>query len=66
MIRYSIFMFSILGMAATAIAHVVPLTAQTGTVSHGTSIVYQTAMATTAHPLVLHKCALEDCSDTPQ
>ena len=66
MIRYSIFMFSVLGMAATAIAHVIPLTAQTGTISHGTSIVYQTAMATNGHPLVLHKCALEDCSDTPQ
>jgi predicted restriction endonuclease len=67
MIRYSIFTFSVLGMAATAIAHVIPLTSQNpGTTSHGTSIVYQTAMATTVHPLILQKCALEDCSDTPQ
>jgi hypothetical protein len=66
MIRYSIFTFSVLGMAATAIAHVIPLNAQTGAISHGTSIAYQTAMATNAHPLILHKCALEDCSDTPQ
>lgn len=64
MIRYSIFLFSVIGMAATAIAHVTPAPATLA--SHGTSIAYRTLAAAPAHGLVLEKCALEDCSDTPQ
>jgi hypothetical protein len=64
MIRYSIFLFSVLGMAATAIAHVTPAPATPS--SHGTSIAYRTVAAAPAHNLILEKCAVEDCSDTPQ
>ena len=66
MIRYSIFLFSVLGMAATAIAHVTPMNASTAAEVRGTTIVYVTAAAVPAHHIVLQKCAIEDCSDTTQ
>jgi hypothetical protein len=69
MIRYSIFLLSLIGMAATAIAHVdggARFTDFGSVNSHGASIVYQTAVGMPSHQIVLEQCALEDCSDTPQ
>jgi len=72
MIRYSLFLAIIAGTAATAIASVNPDNTQMAAIqSSGSSTVYQTsygpiALNIPAHHLVLQKCALEDCSDTPQ
>jgi hypothetical protein len=66
MIRYSMFLFGVIGMGATAIASVAPLHGPARDASFGSVTVFQTTMADTSHKLVLQKCALEDCSDTPQ
>jgi hypothetical protein len=74
MIRYTIFIAIVIGSAATAIANVNPVTRTIPASEMGASIVYKTSAAPAApivlamadHHLKLQKCALEDCSDTPQ
>ena len=71
MIRYTIFMAIVIGTAATAIANVNPATRAIPASEMGASIVYKTSaapivLAIADHHLKLQKCALEDCSDTPQ
>ena len=72
MIRYSLFLAIVAGTAATAIASVNPHTAQVAGIQYsGASTIYKTssapvAMNILAHHVVLQKCAVEDCSDTPQ
>ncbi len=72
MIRYSLFIAIVACTAATAIASVNPHTAEmAGLQSSGSSIVYKTslpklAMNIPSHHVTLEKCAVEDCSDTPQ
>ena len=67
MIRYALFLGLIIGTTATALAHVQPDTAP----AHFDQVVYfdedaKMALAEPTQPLILQKCALEDCSDTPQ
>ena len=71
MIRYTLFIAIIAGTAATAIASVNPQRAPLDLQSSGSSVVYKTNLASLelgvpAHHVVLEKCAVEDCSDTPQ
>ena len=68
MIRYTLFLGLVIGGAATALAHVQP---NTGGQWQADSVVYRTNNAQMAFNVpaghrVLEKCALEDCSDTPQ
>ena len=67
MIRYAVFSILLVGFAATALASVLP--EQPFAQTPHTKITYpKTAalMKATTARLNLEKCALEDCSDTPQ
>ena len=61
MIRYTVFVLTVLGTAVTAIANVAPAKTYTAGVTKNVSIFYKS----TGMPLVLEQCAKEDCSDTP-
>ena len=61
MIRYTVFVLTVLGTAVTAIANVVPAKTYTAGVTKNVSIFYKS----NGMPLVLEQCAKEDCSDTP-
>ena len=68
MIRYTLFLGLVIGSAATALAHVQP---NNSVQLHADSVAYltserQIALNVPAKRLVLQKCGLEDCSDTPQ
>ncbi|MBG1231047.1 hypothetical protein [Aestuariivirga litoralis] len=70
MIRYTLFLAIVAGTAATAIANVNPAK-PVDVQASGSSLVYKTslsqvAMADSDYHVVLEKCAVEDCSDTPQ
>lgn len=65
MIRYTLFVFAIVGSAATAIASIAP-------VDHFASVNPKNvtiAVKNDAYPMidgiVVEKCAVENCSDTP-
>ena len=67
MIRYTLFLGLIIGSTAAALAHAQPEIAS----AHFDQVVYlgddaKLALAEPSHPLILQKCAVEDCSDTPQ
>ncbi|MDE2385545.1 MAG: hypothetical protein KGO53_13100 [Alphaproteobacteria bacterium] len=67
MIRYTLFLATILGTAATAVASVMPASHILVDDPTAVTVVYKTELATIApHHTVLVKCAVEDCSDTPQ
>jgi hypothetical protein len=61
MIRYTVFVLTVLGTAVTAIANVAPAKTYTAGVTKNISIFYKS----NGTPLVLEQCAKEDCSDTP-
>lgn len=65
MTRYTIYIATILATAATAIASVNPATHMKSK-PQAITISYKAAEMAPKHKLVLTKCALEDCSDTPQ
>ena len=67
MIRYALFLGLVIGSTATALAHVHSETTPTQI----DQVAYvdeeaKLALAEPAEPLILQKCAVEDCSDTPQ
>ena len=67
MIRYTLFLGLIIGSSVAALAHAQPDIA----LAHFDQAVYfvddaKVALAETSLPLILQKCAVEDCSDTPQ
>lgn len=68
MIRNALFSFLLVAIAATAIVTLAPNTvfsAQNNFSAHNTT--FQSADADVApHHLIVEKCAVEDCSDTPQ
>jgi hypothetical protein len=63
MIRYSLFIITVLATAATAIASVKPATQFTIDPT-AVTVVYKTYDMAPVRKIVLEKCALEDCSDT--
>ena len=65
MIRYTVFVLTVLGTAVTAIANVAPAKTYTAGVTMNVSIFYKSDEAPVSGPLVLEQCAKEDCSDTP-
>lgn len=64
MIRYALFLGLVMGSTASALAHVQPdnRSAQIDQVIY----IGEDAEVAMAEPLILQKCAVEDCSDTPQ
>ncbi len=67
MIRYAILLGLVIGSTATALAHVQPEmgATQIDQMTYRNEVA-DVALAQSAQPLFLQKCAVEDCSDTPQ
>ena len=65
MIRYTLFVLTILGSAATALATVTPANSVAISKANNISIFYKTDIGPVLAPLVVEQCAKEDCSDTP-
>jgi hypothetical protein len=65
MIRYTVFVLTVLGTAVTAIANVAPAKTYTAGLTKNVSIFYKSDEAPVALTLALEQCAKEDCSDTP-
>ncbi len=65
MIRYTLFVLTILGSAATAIASIAPADQYSITNPNTLSIVYMNNTTPMIDGVVVEKCAVEDCSDTP-
>lgn len=61
MIRYTLFVLTILGTAAAAVTTVTPANSFVMSASKNISVFYKNQ----AFPLIVQKCAVEDCSDTP-
>lgn len=66
MIRYTLFVLTVLGTAATAIASVSPANSLVMSNPKNMSVFYKTDASPIAAPIILEQCAKEDCSDTPQ
>ena len=71
MIRYTIFLAVVAGFAASAIAKVEPVKTHQFEDPTAITVAYKTnwlqvANFGPARHTVLQKCAVEDCSDTPQ
>jgi len=66
MIRTTLLIAAILGTAATALASVNGTPSLPTTDANATSVFYKAQAAPKLQHIVLAKCALEDCSDTPQ
>ena len=65
MIKYSIFLLTIVALAAFGLSKLA--TAQGGLETpRNVTVIYETAFEDGSHPLVLERCAKEDCSDTAQ
>ena len=65
MIRNALFSFLLVAIAATAV--VTLASNSVFSAPNGVNTTFQTADRDVApHQLVFHKCAVEDCSDTPQ
>ena len=65
MIRYTMFLAMVFGLAIFGLSKLAPAQPLMADAQHVT-IVYETAMVGGNHPVVLEQCAKEDCSDTKQ
>ena len=63
MIRYTLFILTVIGTAATAIAAAAP--AAEGPASANVTVVYKNQAFPTVGPIAVEPCAKEDCSDVP-
>ena len=63
MIRYTFFVLTILGTAATAIASIAPNTATIPTSGHNVTVIAKNDVFPVLGPIVVEQCAVEDCSD---
>ena len=65
MIKYSIFLLTIVALAVFGLSKLA--TAQVGLdIPRDVTVIYQTASSEGSRPIVLERCAKEDCSDTAQ
>jgi hypothetical protein len=62
MIRYTLFVLTILGSAATAIASIAPVDHSN---PNNVTIVSRNDIYPVIDGVIVEKCALENCSDTP-
>ncbi len=69
MIRYTLFVLTILGTAATAIASIAPADQYAITNPKNVTVMVKNdtypQIRGTIDGVIVEKCALEDCSDTP-
>lgn len=65
MIRYSLFVFAVIGSAATAVAAIAP-NAATQTNPKNMTVIEKNQTWFVINELTVQDCASEDCSDTPQ
>jgi hypothetical protein len=65
MVRYTLFVMAIVGSAATALASISALPVQVGNPKNVT-VIEKNQFWPLEGKLVVEKCAVEDCSDTPQ
>ena len=65
MIRYTLFVLAIVGSAATAVASINP-NADVVVQPRNITVIEKNEFWPMEGALVVEKCALEDCSDTPQ
>ena len=65
MVRYTLFVIAVIGSAATAIAAINPK-ADLVTSTRNVTVIEKNQIWPIEGKLVVEKCAVEDCSDTPQ
>lgn len=65
MIRYTLFVLTVLGGGATAIASVTPANSYVASNPKNVSVFYKSNAYPFVGALVFEQCAKEDCSDTP-
>jgi len=64
MIRYTLFVLTVLGSAATAIAAIAPNHVMPMAGSKNVTIIEMNQAFPVYGPIVVEQCAVEDCSDT--
>jgi hypothetical protein len=65
MIRYSLFILAVAGSAATAWASITPATT-IDTSARNVTVIEKNQFWPVEGKLIVEKCEVEDCSDTPQ
>jgi hypothetical protein len=65
MIRYTVFVLTVLATAAAAIASVTPANSFVADANKNVSVFYKSDAAPLIGKLVFEQCAVENCSDTP-
>jgi len=63
MIRYTLFVLTVLGSAATAIAAIAPNHGMTLANSKNVTVIEKNQAFPVYGPIVVEQCAVEDCSD---
>ena len=63
MIRYTLFILTVLGTAATAIAAVNPVSNQLVLPETNVTVIEKNDVFPILGPIVVEECAVEDCSD---
>ena len=63
MIRYTLFILTVLGTAATAIAAVNPASTQLVLPETNLTVIQKNDVFPILGPIVVEECAVEDCSD---
>ncbi len=63
MIRYTLFVLTILGTAATAIAAVSPMATEPAGMPKNITVIEKNSPFPVLGPIVVQECAKEDCSD---
>ena len=65
MTHYSIFLLTIVALAVFGLSKLATAQVSLDT-PRNVTVIYQSAFAEGSHPIVLQRCAKEDCSDTAQ
>lgn len=65
MVRYTLFVLAIVGSAATALASI-STAPELNANPHNVTVIEKNQFWPMEGSLVVEKCAVEDCSDTPQ
>ncbi len=63
MIRHTLFIFAVLGTAATAIATAHPAAELPAEISRNVTVIHKNDAFPVLGPIIVEQCAKEDCSD---
>jgi hypothetical protein len=63
MIRYSLFVLTILGSAATAIAAITPASDMPAANAKNVTVIHMNQAFPVYGPIIVEQCAVENCSD---